>query len=87
MDHTMCHFEIPVDDIKRAAAFYRDLFGWEIKPWGGPDADIYMVGTVPSDEQGRPIRPGVNGMLITKRHPDQPFANYVSVESVDASAE
>jgi uncharacterized protein len=83
VDHTICHFEIPVDDLDRAEAFYKSLFGWQIKQWGGPDSPIRMVGTVPSDEKGAPTRPGVNGMLIKKQHPDQPFANYVSVESVD----
>jgi predicted enzyme related to lactoylglutathione lyase len=42
-----------------------------------------MVSTVPSDEAGRPIRPGVNGMILKRKHPEHPFANYISVESVD----
>jgi uncharacterized protein len=84
MDHTICHFEIPSDDLKRAGAFYKELFGWEMQPWSpdGGEANIWMVKTVPSDEQGRPIRPGVNGMLIKKMHPQHPFANYIHVESV-----
>jgi uncharacterized protein len=82
MDRTICHFEIPVDDLEKAADFYRGLFGWEIQSWGA-DPRISMVKTVPSDEHGRPARPGVNGMLIKKMHPQHPFANYVNVESVD----
>ena len=85
MDHTICHFEIPADDLKRASAFYSGLFGWKIQPWSpdGAEATICMVETVPTDDRGRPDRPGVNGMLIKKMHPQHPFANYVSVESVD----
>jgi len=85
MDHTICHFEIPVDDLGRAGAFYKELFDWKMQPWSadGSDPIIWMVGTVPTDEKGAPERPGVNGMLIKKQHPQQPFANYVSVESVD----
>ena len=86
MDHTICHFEIPADDLSRAGAFYKDLFGWKIQPWGGPDAIIWMCETVPTDEKGAPIRQGVNGMLIKKQHPQHPFANYVIVESVDEYA-
>ena len=86
MDHTICHFEIPVDDLGRAGTFYADLFGWKIEPFGGPDAIIHMVSTVPTDESGMPSRPGVNGMLIKKQHPQHPFANYVNVESVDEYA-
>ena len=83
MDHTICHFEIPVDDLERASEFYRGLFGWNITKWGGSATPIAMVSTVPLDEKFMPVRPGVNGMLIKKQHPHHPFANYVSVESVD----
>jgi predicted enzyme related to lactoylglutathione lyase len=80
MDHTICHFEIPVDDMERASKFYSGLFGWEMKPWSD---QICMANTVPTDEKGMPVRQGVNGMLIKKQHPQHPFANYVLVESVD----
>jgi predicted enzyme related to lactoylglutathione lyase len=83
MDHTICHFEIPVEDLDRSAEFYRGLFGWEINKWAGSETPISMVNTVPTDEKGRPTRPGVNGMLIKKQNPQHPFANYVNVESVD----
>ena len=83
MDHTICHFEIPVDDLERAGKFYGELFGWNVQPWGGPEAIIWMVETVPTDEKGMPARPGVNGMLIKKQNPQHPFANYIQVESVD----
>ena len=33
--------------------------------------------------KGQPVRPGVNGMLIKKMHPQHPFANYIHVENVD----
>src|SRR5581483_1173785 len=80
-----CHFEIPADDPKRAAKFYRELFDWDIREWGSSDnkAEIQMVKTVPSDETGRPVRPGVNGMILKRQHPQQPFATYISVENVD----
>lgn len=81
MDHTIVHFEIPADDPERAAVFYRGLFGWEINRWG--EAEYWMVQTVPTDETGRPTRQGLNGGLMKKQNPQQPFANYVSVESVE----
>ena len=83
MDHTICHFEIPVDDLAKASEFYKGLFGWDIQPLGGPDAIICMVKTVPTDERGAPARQGVNGMLIKKQNPQHPFANYVQVENID----
>jgi len=85
MDHTIVHFEIPVDQLERAGAFYSQLFGWEMEPWSpdGGAPTIWSVTTVPTDDKGVPTRPGINGMLIKKVHPLHPFANYVSVESVD----
>jgi uncharacterized protein len=83
MDHTICHFEIPVDDLERASEFYRGLFGWGIRTWGGSAMPIAMISTVPTDENHVPVRPGVNGMLTKKQNPGHPFANYVNVESVD----
>ena len=85
MDHTVCHFEIPAEEPKRAAEFYRGLFDWDIRGWDSADntVEIQMISTVPSDEAGRPTRPGVNGMIMKRQHPQQPFANYINVESVD----
>ncbi|MEO6807611.1 MAG: VOC family protein [Isosphaeraceae bacterium] len=85
MDHTICHFEIPADEPKRAAEFYRGLFGWDVRAWDSSDntMGVHTVSTVPSDEHGKPIRPGVNGMIMKRQHPQQPFVNYISVESVD----
>jgi predicted enzyme related to lactoylglutathione lyase len=90
MDHTVVHFEIPADEPERAAQFYRDLFGWTIEKWQPPSAspdqagaiDYWLISTVPTDGQGRPTRPGVNGGLMRRMNPGQPFANYISVESV-----
>jgi hypothetical protein len=66
MDHTVCHFEIPAEEPKRAAEFYRGLFDWDIRGWDSPDnqVEIQMISTVPTDETGRPTRPGVNGMIM-----------------------
>ena len=103
MDHTVVHFEIPADDPERAAAFYRELFGWEIQKWGGAEGgdgksgsdggqsggggmEYWMVSTVPTDEQGRPTRAGVNGGMMRRQHPGHAPVNYISVENVDEFA-
>jgi predicted enzyme related to lactoylglutathione lyase len=88
MDHTIVHFEIPADQPERAVEFYRKLFGWDIKKYEGGAAggmEYWMVGTVPTDAEGRPARPGVNGGLMRRMYPNQPPVNYVNVESVDQS--
>lgn len=86
MDHTIVHFEIGADDPERAAKFYRELFGWEVKKYEGDlasDMEYWMVGTVPTDANGQPTRPGVNGGLMRRMFPGQAPVNYISVESVD----
>jgi predicted enzyme related to lactoylglutathione lyase len=87
MDHTIVHFEIPADDPERAAKFYRELFGWEIDRFEGSDErpgfEYWMVRTVPTDAEGRPIRPGVNGGLMRRMAPGQTPVNYIAVESID----
>src|SRR5919206_1239528 len=86
MDRTIVHFEIPADQPERAAKFYRELFGWDIKKYEGTVAggmEYWMVRTVPTDEQGRPTQPGVNGGLMRRMYPNQPPVNYINVENVD----
>lgn len=52
------HFEVHASDPQRAAKFYRDLFGWEIKEWVVPGVQIpeenryWLVGTGPENERG-----------------------------------
>ncbi len=85
MSHTVVHFEIPADQPERAAEFYRELFGWKIEHMGGP-MDYWLVNTVPTDAEGRPIEPGVNGGLMRRMMPEQTPVNYISVENVDQFA-
>jgi predicted enzyme related to lactoylglutathione lyase len=88
MAHTVVHFEIPADEPERAATFYRELFGWEISPYGqagggGTGADYWLVRTVPTNAQGQPTGPGVNGGLMRRMFPGQAPVNYIGVASVD----
>jgi predicted enzyme related to lactoylglutathione lyase len=84
MDHTIVHFEIPAKDVQKLNKFYSDLFGWRIdKPPGQTGTEYWMVGTVPVDEQQRPLRPGVNGGMYKKERKDAVPINYISVESID----
>ncbi|HEY8196573.1 MAG TPA: VOC family protein [Gemmatimonadales bacterium] len=89
MSHTVVHFEIPADQPERAAEFYRELFGWNIEhlgPAGSGGIEYWLVKTVPTDAEGRPAEPGVNGGLMRRMMPGQTPVNYISVESVDQFA-
>lgn len=84
MDHTIVHFEIPADQPERAAKFYRELFGWNIDRWENPGGvEYWTVKTVPTDDQGQPVRPGANGGLMPRTYAGQAPVNYVAVECVD----
>ena len=84
MDSMIVHFEIPADDPERAAKFYRELFGWKIDRWENSNGiEYWMVETVPTNEQGMPVRQGVNGGMMPRMYPSQQPTNYISVASVD----
>jgi uncharacterized protein len=79
MPNPIVHFEIPADDVARAKAFYEKVFGWKIKlfpmPAGGPE--YYGVTTRKEGEAG------IDGGLMKRNMPGQPFANYIGVKSID----
>lgn len=90
------HFEIHVENPDRAAQFYRDLFGWEIKEWLIPGVEIkdenryWIVMTAEKDAK----EPGINGGMVFRRGPaptrGQPVNAYVctiGVPSIDAFVE
>jgi len=81
LDHTIIHFDIPANDIEKMKKFYTELFGWKIEKLG--NMEYYGVTTVPMDEKGNLLRPGVNGGLYKKEQPQQQSVNYIYVESAD----
>jgi predicted enzyme related to lactoylglutathione lyase len=86
MDHTIIHFEIPAVDAEKLKQFYAGLFGWNIEKYPGP-MEYWMIQTVPVDEKGMLLRPGVNGGMVKKERAEQKPVNYISVESIDESIE
>jgi predicted enzyme related to lactoylglutathione lyase len=79
MSNLIMHFEIPADDVGRAKKFYEKTFGWKIKAFPMPSGQEYFgVTTMKKGE------PGINGGLMKRNMPGQPFTNYVTVKSIDA---
>jgi predicted enzyme related to lactoylglutathione lyase len=79
MANTIMHFEIPADDVGRAKTFYVKTFGWKIKAFPMPSGQEYFGVTTKKDKE-----PGINGGLMKRNMPGQPFTNYVTVKSIDA---
>jgi len=76
MPNAIVHFEIPADDVKRAKKFYQKALGWKISdPW---KMDYFLVETKEKGEEG------INGGLMPRKMPGQPFMNYVGVDSIDS---
>jgi uncharacterized protein len=88
------HFEIHAADPERAATFYRDVFGWEVREWTIPGVEVapehrYWLATTGPDGA-----PGINGGIIVRRgpppQPGQAVNAYVctlDVTSLDESLE
>lgn len=74
MKHTFVHFEIPADDLERAKTFYSQLFGWQIQASEG-FGDYLLIQT---GEEGKDL----GGGMMKRQAPNQPYVNYVHVESV-----
>lgn len=79
---SVVHFEIPVDKIDRAQKFYKETFGWTINAM--PEMDYTLVGTTPTNEQGRPTEPGaINGGMLVREEPVKNTVVTISVKSID----
>jgi predicted enzyme related to lactoylglutathione lyase len=79
MANAVVHFEIPADDVARATSFYEKTFGWKIKKFQTPPGsqEYYSVVT---RKKGAP---GIDGGLMKRNMPGQPFTNYINVPSID----
>lgn len=84
MTGKVVHFEIPVDDVKRAKAFYNKAFGWQMAPV--PEMEYTMVGTTPSDKNGRPKEPGaINGGMMVRQGPVKSPVVTIQVDEIEAA--
>jgi len=72
MAHTICHFEIPVDDLERAKKFYQNIFGWQIVDTGSQGYHLIQIG------EGE-----LGGGMMKRVVPEQRPVLYILVESVD----
>src|SRR3970040_932772 len=79
MANAVVHFEIPADDVARATSFYEKTFGWKIKKYPMPPGGQEYFSVV-TRKKGAP---GIDGGLMKRNMPGQPFTNYINVPSID----
>ena len=71
------HFELATGDLEKTAAFYREVFGWQIEKWEGP-VDYWLVSS------GDANTPGINGGLMEAGGVFSGTINTVEVADIDA---
>ncbi len=71
------HFEIPANQPEDLTRFYGALFGWKFSkaPFPGPEYWLCDTGSE---------NPGINGAIMQRQHPQQPWMNYIDVASIEA---
>jgi len=74
----ICHFEIPATRPAQLTKFYTDLFGWKFQKAPLPGADYWLCDT---GNDG----PGINGAVMERVDPKQPWMNYVDVADIEAT--
>lgn len=73
------HFELHAPDPEPALAFYKDVFGWKVTAWEGPE-EYWLLQT------GDPGKPGIDGGLMRSRDGLPRTVNTIRVQSVDECA-
>jgi uncharacterized protein len=70
------HFELVTTDLEKTAAFYRNVFGWQVDKWEGP-VEYWLV------TSGDPSTPGINGGLMNAGPEMTGTVNTVEVDDID----
>lgn len=84
MKNPITYFEIPADNVDRAKKFYEKTFDWKIENYSKDDEYYFIMTTEVGDDEWTPKEPGaINGGLVKRTIPNEPFVNYITVDSID----
>ena len=84
MKNPITHFEIPADNVERAKRFYEKIFDWKIEKYDKGGDYWFVMTTEVGDDELTPKEPGaINGGLVKRDKPNEPFLNYITVDSID----
>lgn len=86
------HFEIYATNPSEAIAFYQQVFGWKIEPWGPPEAEYWHIDT--AGDGSNASSPGLDGGLWRRRGPSSlegssinAYSCTIEVETIDQTIE
>lgn len=78
------HFEMPYEDAKRVAEFYKKAFDWNMNAYG-EDMSNYVTAETTETKNGRPVVPGaINGGFFPK-NPGQHPSVVIAVDNIEAA--
>ena len=81
MKNKVVLFEIPVSNVKKAKAFYEEVFDWKVDLWGDEGAMAY---TTAVDKDQNPIElGGINGGFYLRKSKDDHPSFGVETGSID----
>lgn len=81
---SVIHFEIPAEDVERAATFYSQSFGFDVN--AVPGFSYAFVTTTPIGDDGRPTEPGaINGGMFKRTGELTGPIVTISVAGIDAA--
>lgn len=75
MSNRITHFEIPCSNPEETMDFFKSTFEWSFQQLG---TEEYWFAITGNDD-----KPGINGAIMKRKHPEQPVANAISVENID----
>jgi predicted enzyme related to lactoylglutathione lyase len=86
------HFEIHAANPERAARFYAEVFGWDVKEWTIPGVQVAEENRYWMVDTGAASEPGINGGILVRRgatpaegQPVNAYVCTIGVGSVDGS--
>ncbi|MGA7226491.1 MAG: VOC family protein [Candidatus Acidiferrales bacterium] len=79
-NNRVVHFEIPANQPEALTKFYSEVFGWKFQKASLPGPEYWLCET---GSDG----PGINGAVMKRQDPRQPWMNYVDVANIDAMLE
>ncbi|MBK8268291.1 MAG: VOC family protein [Planctomycetes bacterium] len=74
-NNRVVHFEIPANDPAALTKFYAAVFGWNFSKVDLPGPEYWLCDT---GSEG----PGINGAIMQRQDPRQPWMNYIDVASI-----
>jgi uncharacterized protein len=79
-NNRVVHFEIPANQPEALTKFYSEVFGWKFQKASLPGPEYWLCETGPDG-------PGINGAVMKRQDPRQPWMNYVDVANIDTMLE